>query len=186
MMHRIFCILAAAAALTWAQDKASEPVNVELTVYLISGLAAGATTDDVPQDLASTVKQLHGLFNYKSYKLTESFVLRGRNSGPREMRPAGADGILPSSPNSPSMRYHFGYNAVRVSADRAVHIDGLRLEIRTPPRTSPDLKQTRSDTLANITTDLDIRENQKTVVGKSSVNSNGDALILVLVPKLVE
>jgi hypothetical protein len=42
------------------------------------------------------------------------------------------------------------------------------------------------DTVASINTDLDIREGQKTVVGKSSINSTGDALILVIVPKVVE
>src|SRR5215469_10233356 len=36
--------------------------DVELTVYLISGLTQGQGADEVPQDLAPTIKQLHGLF----------------------------------------------------------------------------------------------------------------------------
>src|SRR5690242_9172106 len=46
------------------------PPNVEVTVYLVSGAADSKTarpTDEVPQELSSTVKQLHGLFPYKSY-----------------------------------------------------------------------------------------------------------------------
>jgi hypothetical protein len=46
--------------------------------------------------------------------------------------------------------------------------------------------QTVAETVASIHTDLDIREGRKTVVGKSSVNSTGDALILVIVPKIVD
>ena len=55
---------------------ASEP-DVELAVYLISGLAQGQGTDDVPQELASTVKQLHGMFAYKSYKLRTPWCCAG-------------------------------------------------------------------------------------------------------------
>jgi hypothetical protein len=44
----------------------------------------------------------------------------------------------------------------------------------------------RAQTPASIFTDLDVKEGQKTVVGKSSVNSAGDALILVIVPKIME
>jgi hypothetical protein len=40
--------------------------------------------------------------------------------------------------------------------------------------------------VASIYTDLDLVEGQKTVVGKSSFNGAGDALILVIVPKVVE
>jgi len=79
-------------------------MNVELTVYLLSGSAQG-TADDVPQDLGSTVKQLHGIFAYKSYKLTESFVLRGRSADNFAGAGASIDGILPGS----GMRYRFGY-----------------------------------------------------------------------------
>jgi hypothetical protein len=44
----------------------------------------------------------------------------------------------------------------------------------------------QTQTPAKIFTDLDVKEGQKTVVGKSSVNSAGDALILVIVPKIME
>ena len=39
---------------------------------------------------------------------------------------------------------------------------------------------------STISTDIDAGEGQKIVVGKSSINSTGDALILVIVPKLVQ
>ena len=174
-MRRLFWILAVTASLVGAQDKqAAANTNVEFTVYLLSGSTQG-TADDVPQDLSSTVKQLHGVFAYKSYKLTESFMLRGRSGN------AFTEGILPGN----GLHYRFGYRHVQISGEppRAVHIDGLSLNLSNS--VAHDGKR-ELETIASINTDLDIRDGQKTVVGKSSLNIGGDALILVIVPKVVE
>ena len=76
---------------------------------------------------------------------------------------------------------------MRVSGDapHAVHLDGLNLQLSRPSAIIKDGKQV-SESVARIYTDLDIREGQKTVVGKSSINSGGDALILVIVAKIVD
>lgn len=180
-MKRVLSVLTITAALAYGQEKAastSQASNIELTVYLLSGVAQGDTADDVPQDLASTVKQLRSIFNYKSYKLTESFMLRGRLGGG-----AKAAGVLPGSAG---MNYQFQYNTVSVSSETPplFRINGLRILLTRAPRRLGG--ETIVDTVASISTDLDIREGQKTVVGKSSVSSTGDALILVIVPKLVQ
>jgi len=176
MTKRLLWILAATAALVGAQDKQpATNTNVELTVYLLSGSPQG-TADDVPQDLGPTVKQLHSVFAYKSYRLSESFILRGRSGN------AFTEGILPGN----GLHYRFGYRRLQVSgaAPRAVRLDGLSLNI-SKPSVVQDGKQLVYG-VASINTDLDIREGQKTVVGKSSVDTTGDALILVIVPKVVE
>src|SRR5580658_7428886 len=128
-MKCAICLLAAAGSMAWGQAAApqSEPSvkNVELTVYLLSGAQTAAATDDVPQDLASTVKQLHSLFPYKGYKLAESFILRGRST------PAGSnastEGVLPGS----GLHYNFSYRQVRVSPEKPymVHIDRLGITL---------------------------------------------------------
>ena len=180
-MNRLFGILVATAGLACAQGKPTvNTQNVELTVYLLSGSTQG-TADDVPSDLTSTVSQLHSVFAYKSYKLTESFMLRGRlGSG------AKAEGILPGGAG---IRYEFRYSDVQVSSETppVFRIYGLHIILTNGGyyRKGADGK-TVPDILASIATDLDIREGQKTVVGKSSINSTGDALILVIVPKLVQ
>jgi hypothetical protein len=175
----------AAAALMPGQDKQAEVAvpNVELTVYLLSGAVQGAATDDVPQDLVSTAKQLHTVFAYKSYRLSESFVLRGRAAVGQGFQNAQTQGILPGA----GLHYSFSYQRVRVSGDkpRMVHIDQLGIRLTTPITYSSDNKE-RSTTVASINTDLDLAEGQKTVVGKSSINNVGDALILVIVPKVIE
>ena len=178
-MTRLLSILAITAALVWAQDKQpAANANVELTVYLLSGSAQG-TADDVPQDLGPTVKQLHSVFAYKSYKLSESFILRGRS---RSATGASTEGILPGN----GMRYSFGYRNLSVSGEAAhmVHLDGLNLNLSR--RSIAKDGQQYWDGVASIRTDLDIRDGQKTVVGKSSVDTAGEALILVIVPKVIE
>lgn len=184
-MKRIVTLLAAAAALAFGQEKSSEaPVkNVELTVYLLSGVQTAAA-DDVPADLFSTVKQLHNLFAYKGYKLSESFILRGRADTARPGRLFRTEGVLPGS----GLHYAFSYLNVRVSPEKPymVHIDNLSISLNVPPAYGPDGKQRGNGTVASINTDLDLEDGQKTVVGKSSINTNGDALILVIVPKVIE
>jgi hypothetical protein len=180
------------AAVTAAIQKLDVPLSgdldVDLTVYLISGVAQGPGTDDVPQELASTVKQLHGLFAYKSYKLSDTLVLRGRSGRPYNGRETETEGMLPGTTN---LTYRLTYNSLEVSPGdpRTIHINALGFSLRGPHVTSTSKDNVTTDHTqipANIFTDLDVREGQKTVVGKSSVNSAGDALILVIVPKIVE
>jgi hypothetical protein len=150
--------------------------NVEMTVYLISGSSQG-NADEVPKDLESTLRQLHSVFAYKTYKLSESFILRGGGG------PASTTGVLPGV----GLRYGFGYFRLQVSGDapRAVHVDALNLELTRPVVGLKDGKQIY-ETVAKISTQLDMRDGQKIVVGKSSLNTGGDALILVIVPKVIE
>ncbi|MBV8841912.1 MAG: hypothetical protein JO307_03790 [Bryobacterales bacterium] len=168
--------------------------DVELTVYLISGLTQGQGADEVPQDLASTIKQLHGLFSYKMYKLADTVVLRGR-AVPRGEVPFGnqrtdATGVLPGPGD---LHYYFSYNTLNITPDnpRTVHVNNLTFRISGRRRVTTLEKNLTTtsevtDNPASISTDLDLREGQKTVVGKSSVNAAGDALILVIVPKVTE
>jgi hypothetical protein len=175
-----FCILTALAGLASAQDKrvvsaqspAGGPANLALTVYLVSGLAQAqaAEKDEVPQDLAETLQQLRGVFAYKSYKLIEAVTLRGRNNSGAEV-----GGELPDY-----SFYDFKYGRARISPEtpHMVHLDALRLEITRR-------HSSRIDPIALVLTDLDVRDGQKTVVGKSAVHGT-DALFLVIVPKVVE
>ncbi len=157
------------------------PPNIEMTVYLVSGAAdskTARTTDEVPPELAATVKQLHGLFAYKSYRVQQSFVLRTRDG--REGRNSGT---LPGS----SSEYNFQFRSATVSqgSPRIVHIDNLNFSVRVPtPNRDKDGHQI-SDS-SNISTDLDAGEGQKIVVGKSSIHGSDDAMILVVTAKVVE
>jgi hypothetical protein len=89
-------------------------------------------------------------------------------------------------PGGAAMNYEFQYNTVTASSETPpmFRIHGLRIVLTKAPRRLGS--QTVAETVASIHTDLDIREGQKTVVGKSSINSTGDALILVIVPKTIQ
>ena len=176
MIRRLVWMLVASTVLSAQAPVPAANPNVEMTVYLISGSAQG-TADDVPKDLESTVRQLHSVFAYKGYKLSESFILRGRSGN------ASTEGVLPGV----GLHYRFSYFRVRLSGDapRAVQVDNLYFELTKPNGQFKDGKQ-QYETVAKISTDLDMRDGQKTVVGKSSLNPTGDALILVIVPKVID
>jgi len=151
------------------------PLGFELTVYLIS--ASPQPGDHLPEALASTAKQLHTVFAYKGYDLLESFVLRGKDG----QRNANADGAIKTS------TYQFRYNRASVldGAAKTVSLENLSLQLRTPAgrvdsKGNPEMKNT------GLSTDVDIRDGQKVVVGKSDVNSEDSPLILVVTAKVVE
>lgn len=157
------------------------PVNVELTVYMLSGSSdtkQPGGDEALPTELASTVKQLRSLFNYKNYRLTESFVLRGRDGSG-----VNTSGGIPGT----SQTYEFRYKSASVSsgAPRVVHVDELTLSVITPTR-ALDKDGRVVNRYANISTNLDAAEGQKIVVGKSNTNGSDDAMILVVTTKVVQ
>jgi hypothetical protein len=210
-MKRLIAMVAMTAGAAWAQAPAAAPAparagalfrpgfappntalmyaNIELTVYLVSGLAqpqTGASVADLPDDLATTLNQMRGVFAYKTYKLISAFTLRGRNGSPAEVA-----GELPLN----NWAYDFKYNNANLfeGTPGVVHINHLRLEVSRREITrvnSPGAKGVASplfgsNPVALVSTDLDIKEGQKTVVGQSAVNGT-DALFLVIVPKVIE
>jgi hypothetical protein len=172
------------------------PSNIELTVYMISGAADGkTTTDEVPADLVPTVKQLRGLFPYKSYRVLQSFVLRVREGqGGRDSGTLKAPDYARISPlKNPSERmevnatYDFRFQSIALSSGtpRAVRISGMMLNIATP--TGKTDKEGHSDQeSSSISSDLDAIEGQKIVVGKSNLHGSEDALILVITAHAIQ
>jgi hypothetical protein len=152
------------------------PANIELTVYLISGSTQSAS-EDLPKELGPTAKQLHALFPYKGYRLLESFVQRARDG-----REGSTSGAL-----SAGSIYDFRYRSATVSSGtpRVVHINNLALGIRTPTA-NRDKEGRVVYNSVGINTDIDVGDGQKVVVGKSSIDGTGDALILVVTAKVVE
>jgi hypothetical protein len=159
--------------------EAARPVpNVELTVHLVHGSMKDGQ-DSVPQDLAATVKQLHSLFPYKSYRVLDTFILRGRDGQDAEVT-----GVLPASQDV----YNFKYRPFVTGGaqPRQVRLANLRLglQLRVADKTNASGYYVQN---SGIATELDAREGQKTVVGKSNLSgTEGDALILVVTPRVIE
>jgi Bacterial type II/III secretion system short domain len=165
----------------------------ELTGYLVSG-SSQSRNDEIPNDLAAAIRQLHGLFSYKSYRLIDTFFIHAGSP----FRHESTSGTIPGSDSD----YDFAYDDASVSGT-TVHLTELRLNIQ--PRTLARLGRgavatAGADGLAaaaggrgpflnrtfGIHTSLDVPEGQKIVVGKSSVPGGDDALILVLSVKLIK
>lgn len=159
------------------------PADIELTVYLLSGNSQ-ASADEVPKDLTPTTKQLHALFPYKSYQVLQSFVMRSRDGQ------GGNNGGVLAGANA---EYNFGYRAASVSggqnsggAARVVRIDALNLTVAMPTG-QVNSKGDPQKRAARIESDIDVREGQQVVVGKSSLNQRmDDAIILVISAKVIE
>jgi hypothetical protein len=158
--------------------------DVETTVYMIIASAQSAGTASLPQDLDPVVKQLKTIFNYKGFRLLESFVLRSRDG-----EHGGTNGFLSPLENLPpgnKISYGFRYNKVSIEgADnaRVAHFDLLQLNLKVPVATSNGTTGVE----ASISTDVDVPEGKKVVVGKTSALEGADgALILVISAKVVD
>jgi hypothetical protein len=156
--------------------------NIELTFnILVAGSQAGA--DTVPPDLTGVVQQLGKVFGLKSFRLLETAVLRGR-----EGRPMESGGILaiPVKVES-SPRYFLRFQRVSTSpAEKGllIRIDGLEFNVSIPV-----LKvggQGLDYMNPGMKTDIDVREGQKIVVGKSSLDTTGQSVFLVVSAKVLD
>jgi hypothetical protein len=163
-------------------DSASSNVgskNVELTVYVLNGSSSSSapTTEERLPAVAPVVKQLRAVFPYSNYQLLSTMLLR---SG--EGTQASTSGLLKGFGNSAApSHYEISYKAARVSADEAgpsIHLMGFHFLLRVA--FGPSLFD------AGIETDVDLREGQKVVVGKSNIEGADSALFVVLVAKLVQ
>jgi hypothetical protein len=151
------------------------PFDFDLTVYLISS----APSDLLPPALAPTAKQLHGVFSYSGYQLLNSFVLRGTDG-----QKGAASGAIAT--NGKASEYWFRYEKAEVSGESAksVSLHKLELTMRFPAGARKDGEPLVKET--GLSSDIDIRDGQKVVVGKSDVYSGESPLILVVTAKVLE
>jgi hypothetical protein len=163
------------------------PQNVELTAYQL--LASDQETSDssIPSDLEAVIKQLKATFSYKGFRSLDTVVVRSRNN--QEGQVKGVARLTPSDRSYP-VNYTFGYKAASILSDergRSVRVDGLRLNAQVPVgRQVGDGRTDYHYTEAGFVTDVDIREGQKVVVGKATVDGSNQALILVITAKVLD
>ncbi|MEI9813021.1 MAG: hypothetical protein WDO18_10290 [Acidobacteriota bacterium] len=150
--------------------------NIELTVQLVRASPQDGPDAKIPADLEPTVRQLRALFPYKSYKVLDTEVLLGR-SGIRNLE---ASGTLPGG--STIFQFKAWPTVVPGPAPRMVHLTNLELGFRDPVV----INGTTQYSSSGIHTEIDAKEGQKTVVGKSNVSGSEDAIFLVITPRIIE
>lgn len=164
--------------------------NIELTVYLMLAGNEVKVGDAVPVELDPVIKQLKTVFGYKDFQLLDTMLLRNREGLRGE-----ASGVMNIEvPNLaaalPVARYDLDYqNATVTAGDKGtlIRIDNFRLNAKIPYAmgTQPAAIQIQFMDVG-LRTNLDVRDGQKVVVGKSKVDNLGRALIVVLTAKAVD
>jgi hypothetical protein len=158
--------------------------DVETTVYMIVASAQPGNATPMAPELDPVIKQLKTVFNYKGFRLLDSFVLRSRDG-----EKGSTNGFLEPQQATPAgnkISYGFRYNRVTIDGAenaRLVRFDALSLSMKVPiGSTSP---ASFADT--GISTDVDVPEGKKVVVGKTSgLEGSDSALILVISAKVVD
>jgi hypothetical protein len=154
--------------------------NVELTFHMLLAAPLGEAPP-ISQELAGVATQLRNVFGVKSVRLLETAVLRGRE---------GSGGQMNGTMTTPTKldvnaTFELRYSGTQVSAGdkgQNIRIDNLRFQAKVPHAVGNNFQF--SD--AAMSTDIDVREGQKVVVGKSSIDSASQSLFLVVTAKVVD
>ena len=149
--------------------------DIDLTIYFVVGSDdAGVTGSAIPQDLQSTVAALKGTFPFKSYLMLDVLSLRTRSGV----------GASTSGQLSRNRLTTFSINSANLEGDgKMIRLDRLHAGLRIPAGVDKNGTAAYQDT--GVSTDVvDVKEGQKLVVGRSSLNGPDTALFLVLIAKV--
>ena len=149
--------------------------NIELLAYLVM---ASNEPQTVPEsaDLAQVTKQMRTLLPYKSYRLMDTIWVRTKTGGGA----FEASGLAPASlKTDPNFNPTYVFSAHGVWAldfePRNVRISDLNLTLTL-----------REKTVVKIVTNVDVREGQKVVIGKTNPTGADSAVVLIITAKIVD
>ena len=154
--------------------------NVELTIYLLQASQQAGIDTRMPDDLQAVIKQLRSVFAFQSFRLLDVMLLRNRSGAH-----AQASGVLAFDKGIPQ-RYNVEVqpNVSQDEKGRLIRLNRLNVNTRVPISGPSDRPQGFEQ--ASINSNLDIREGQKVVVGKTGIEGSDKALILVVSGKVVD
>jgi hypothetical protein len=159
---------------------AAPPKNIELTFYILQGTKESAVDGaPLPSELEPVIKQLKATFAYQGFRLLDTALMRGRSGQRADLQ--GVASIARDSPSPYSIRA-----TLATSSDakpQIIRIDDLRLNIQVAVHDGPNSTR-HVDT--GFTANLDIKEGQKVVIGKTGIEGSQSALILVATGKVVD
>jgi len=155
--------------------------NIELIAYLLIA-SEQASEKNTPPELDGVMTQLKGIFKYQGFRLLDTLVVRCRD------RSGGSvNAVAPGSTQSIRTLYDFSFDWATITSDSSgntIRIDRLRLGAQLPVMPNSESKLTYLDT--GIKTNIDLREGQKVVVGKATIDGSNGALFLVLTAKVLD
>ena len=159
-------------------DVPAAALNIELTAYYLTGANGTPVGGVVPKDLEAVTAELANSSGLRNYRLLDALTVRLRAG-----QGADTSGLAGPSAgaNSPMITTDFRVGSATVSADgAAVRIDHLSAAVKLPVPGAPNPHVT-TDLALNA--DVDLKEGQKTVVGRIGMNRD-QALFLVLIARV--
>jgi len=143
----------------------------------------------VPQDVRDVITQLKGAFTFKDYKLLDALTLRTRAGSSAE-----TSGIL-SAANPPRMSQFSIRNSTISEDGTTIRIDRMHAGLRIPytkresasePKPGASTPKSVEYINSGIDQDVDVKEGQKIVVGRSSLEGPQQALFLILTAHVIQ
>jgi hypothetical protein len=152
--------------------------NVELTFQMLLASPQGES-QSISADLNGVVTQLRTVFGFRSFRLMESTVVRAREGKRVETK-----GIM-ASVTKADMNALYGITVSNIAITPSekganIRLDGLQFSARLPNASGTVLQD------AGISTEIDVREGQKVVVGKTSIDNAHQSIFLVVTAKVVD
>jgi hypothetical protein len=148
--------------------------NVEVTFYILAG-GEGAQGSPLPEELSGVARQVKGLLGMTALKLVESIQIRSRAGTGGE-----ASGVMGKSVGNPSL-YQLRFGELSVEGD-----PGGRLLRLSHLKFGGKIATGGSYVETGFSTNVDLRDGQKIVIGKSSLDTSGTPYFVVVTGKVVE
>lgn len=153
-------------------DVPPEPVpNVEFAFYFLTASKGGATRDGVPAELQPVTGQLKEVFGFTAFSLLDTAFLRASHR-------AEANGMFRLPPSNNSATYTLDLRNVHV---RAGEQRGNSISVSLDFRANVPGAANH----AFLATDIEFREGQKAVVGKTNIDGSSDTFFLIVTGRVV-
>jgi hypothetical protein len=153
------------------------PKNIELVVHFLVGGNQAAPNGAVPAELRDVVAQLKITFTYKEYSMLDPLTIRTR-AGSR----ADTSGIISAPTVNPPRLTQFSIQSATVPESGVIHIDRMHAGLRIPVASAQKMDYVNT----GIDQDIDVKDGQKVVVGRASLEGPDKALFLILTAKVIQ
>lgn len=162
--------------------------NIDIVVHMILAAPKGESGNALPADLDGVAKQLKAVFGYNDLQLMDTAIMRNREGRPGNFT-GNAGKPDPALPSGATSIYQIGYKDTALTAENGkpnmIRMDDFRFSIRIPYPVGGSPGQFQFSEVG-FSTNLDIREGQKVVVGKNKIDASDKALILVVSARAVD
>ena len=149
--------------------------NIELMMHVVLGTQKPGDAKTSPE-VEPVLKQMRGIFQFQNYQVLDTLLVRTRDNVLQRGDSTRFATNVQTQENSPMISCNGGVyaSAGEDGKTRNFHLDRFEFVCHTGNKQ-----------LMNIRTDVDLREGQKAVVGKSNIDANS-AMFLIVSAKQVD